>query len=50
MEQGIEPHRLANCFCFMQIKKQLARIKKGKSYLFDNLSPQVARRGIEHDS
>jgi site-specific DNA recombinase len=33
----------------MQINKQLHSIKKGEKLSFDNLSPMVARRGIEHD-
>ena len=31
----------------LQINRQLISIKKGEKLSFDNLSPQVARRGIE---
>jgi site-specific DNA recombinase len=33
----------------LQINRQLQGIKKGEKLSFDNLSPLVARRGIEHD-
>lgn len=43
------PHLSEPLALILQINKQLRSIKKGEKLSFDNLSPLVARRGIEHD-
>jgi site-specific DNA recombinase len=43
------PHLSEPLALIFQINRQLKVIKKGEKLSFDNLSPLVARRGIEHD-